>query len=309
MENRLLAIVGPTAVGKSALALRLAKRFGGEIVSADSRQVYRWMDIGTAKPSPQDRAAVTHHLIDVVNPDDEYSLAVFLRQATAAIKNVESRSKLPILAGGTGQYVWGLLEGWRPPEVLPDAGLRRRLEERATLEGAPALYQDLSRLDPAAAGRIDPLNVRRVIRALEVCYSSPDRQPGPPRAAEPPYHTKILGLTLERATLYRRIDDRADQMIENGWIDEVRALLERGYGAELPSLSSLGYRELVQHLNNELSLEDAIERIKFSTHRFVRHQYAWFRPGDERIRWLDASGNFDQAEAEVVRWLEDTASC
>ena len=305
MQDRLLAIVGPTAVGKSALALRLAKRSGIEIINADSRQVYRHLDVGTAKPSPEDRAAVPHHLIDVVDPDESYSLAVFLRQATEDIQGIQQRSKLPVMVGGTGQYVWGLLEGWQVPEVPPDPALRRGLEERGRLEGPSALYQELSNLDPTAAERIDPRNIRRVIRALEVHYASPERQSSPPRKTAPPYRTKVLGLTLERSTLYRQIDQRVDRMLASGWVEEVRGLLERRYGPELPSLSSLGYMELVQYLHGDLSLEAAAERIKNRSHGFARNQYAWFRLNDERISWFDASGGYDQAEAEVARWLEE----
>ena len=305
MQDPLLAIVGPTAVGKSALALRLAKRIGVEIINADSRQVYRHMDVGTAKPSPEDRAAVPHHLIDVVDPDQSYSLVLFLRQAPEAIRDMQQRSGLPVLVGGTGQYVWGLMEGWRVPEVPPDQEFRRRLEERGRLEGPSALYQELTSQDPVAADRIDPRNIRRVIRALEVYYASPERQSSPPRKAAPPYRAKVLGLTLERSALYRQIDQRVDRMMASGWVEEVRGLLERGYGPELPSLSSLGYRELVQYLNGDLSLEAAAERIKNRSHGFARHQYAWFRLNDERISWFDASEGFDQPEAEVARWLEE----
>ena len=303
MGNRLLAIVGPTGVGKSALALRLAKRFEVEIVGADSRQVYRYMNIGTAKPSVEDRAAVPHYLIDVVDPDEGYSLALFLRQATKAIRDVQERSRIPVLVGGTGQWVRGLLEGWRVPEVPPDPELRRSMEERAGRDGHAALHAELSRLNPAAADRIDARNVRRVIRSLEVYYSGASGEPEPPRKRPPAYEAKVLGLTLDRSSLYRRIDRRVDGMIESGWVDEVRALLARGYGPELPSLSSLGYRELVRHLADELTMDAAVERIKHSSHRFARHQYAWFRPADERIRWLDADSELDRAETDVARWL------
>jgi tRNA dimethylallyltransferase len=303
MHNKLITIVGPTAVGKSALALRLATAFGGEIVNADSRQVYRYMDIGTAKPSQEQRAAVPHHLIDMIDPDEGYSLALFLRRAAQAIQDIQARSRLPILVGGTGQYVWGLLEGWQVPEVQPDVELRQRLEARAAAEGPAALYEDLARLDPSAAGRIDPRNARRIIRALEVCYSSSERAGVAPRKIPPPYRVKMLGLTLERSALYGRIDARVDAMLQAGWIEEVRSLMKRGYSPELPSLSSLGYRELIQHLKGELPLDVAVERIKHSTHRFARHQYAWFRLSDERIRWYDAASGFERIEAEVEEWL------
>ncbi|MCI0440224.1 MAG: tRNA (adenosine(37)-N6)-dimethylallyltransferase MiaA [Chloroflexi bacterium] len=302
MDTPILVIVGPTAVGKSALALRLATAVGGEIVSADSRQVYRHMDIGTAKPSPDELAAVPHHLIDVADPDEDYSLAVFLRQAREAIQNVKNRGRLPILAGGTGQYVWGLLEGWQVPEVAPDAELRRRLEGRAESEGADTLYAELSQLNPEAASRIDPRNVRRVIRALEVSYSSPESANRGMEKSPPPYDAKLIGLTMPRRTLYRRIDDRVDAMMEAGFLDETRRLLEMGYGPELPSMSSVGYRELAMHLEGKLSLDEAVQRIKYGTHRIARHQYAWFRLGDERVAWFDVSDGFEEAMEEAMRW-------
>ena len=304
MRNPLLAIVGPTGIGKSALALSLAKRFGGEIVSADSRQVYRYMDVGTAKPSLEDRAAVPHHLIDLIDPDEGYSLALFLRQATRSIQDIQRRSKLPVLVGGTGQWVWALIEGWQVPQVPPNPELRRRLEERAGSEGYAALHAELCRLNPVVAARIDARNVRRVIRALEVCHSSPEGKPRPPQKRLPPYQTKVFGLTLGRCALYRRIDCRVDTMIESGWVDEVHGLLERGYRPELPSLSSLGYREIVRYLASELSKDAAVERIKHRTHRFARHQYNWFRPADHRIYWLDAESEFQAAEAAAAQWIE-----
>ena len=304
MRTPLVAIVGPTGVGKSDLALGLAARLDGEIVSADSRQVYRFMDIGTAKPSPEDRAAVPHHLIDVVDPDGPFSLALFLQQARSAIADIAGRSRLPILAGGTGQWVWGLLEGWDVPSVAPDIELRTSLEERARREGHQALHTELSRTDPAAAARIDPRNVRRVIRALELLAAEgTPRRPEGPRKTPPPFDTRLVGLTRDRGALYRRIDRRVDSMIDRGWVGEVAALLDRGYGTELPSLSSLGYAELVQHLAGALDIEVAVQRIKYRTHRFARNQYAWFRPGDDRISWFDAESGVEKAEVEIAGWI------
>ena len=228
----MLAVVGPTAVGKSALALELAETLGGEIVSADSRQVYRCMDVGTAKPSATDRARVPHHLVDVVDPDQEYSFALFLRQAAAAIRNIRARGRLPILAGGSGQYVWGLLEGWTPPSVPPDPDLRRRLEAQAQERGYAALHARLREIDPEAAARIDPRNVRRVVRALEVACAARRRgeaHPASPRKKEsPPFDSLVLGLYMDRQALYQRIDRRVDAMIEAGWLDEVRGAAPEG---------------------------------------------------------------------------------
>ena len=303
-EDRLVAVVGPTATGKSELAARLALRFGGEVVSADSRQVYRHLDIGTAKPSGELRAQVPHHLIDVVDPDEEYSVALFLRQARSAITDIQSRSKLPVLAGGTGQYIWALLEGWQVPEVPPDAGLRLALEKRARTEGAAALFEELVRLDGEAARRVDPANTRRVVRALEI-LSRHGEPPAAPRKEPPPYTLTVVGLTLDRASLYRRIDERVDRMVATGWVGEVRSLIEAGYDLELPSLSSLGYGELARHIMGELSLDDAVSEIKRKTRRLARQQYTWFKHTDERIGWFEASPQgFAAAETEVGRLLE-----
>ena len=292
----LLTIIGPTAAGKSALALELAKRLDGEIVSADSRQIYRRLDIGTAKPSPKDRASVPHHLIDILDPDEDYSLALFLGQASEAIQNVKRRNKLPILVGGTGQYVWALLEGWQVPNVPPDPELRRRLER----SDPEALYAELTELAPAAAERIDPRNVRRVIRALEVEHTSPGSRPLREYAE---HNAKLVGLTLSRSDLYERIDERIDAMVTAGWADEVRGLLEDGYDISLPSLSSLGYKEIVQSLRGCLCHDEAVRRIKSRTHQFARRQYGWFRLDDPRIRWFDASIGFGAIYAGTVDWL------
>jgi tRNA dimethylallyltransferase len=301
---KVVAVVGPTAVGKSTLALRLAVEHDGEIISADSRQVYRYMDIGTAKPTAAQRLAVPHHLVDIVDPDEEYSLAFFLRQALSVIQDVHSRDKLPIVVGGTGQYIWGLLEGWQVPEVPPSPALREDLQARASVDGGSALYEELARLDPAAAGRVDPQNTRRVIRALEVYYSSPGQGPSEPSRKAPAFRQLVLGLTLERAELYRRIDDRVDAMIEAGWVAEVKRLLSMGYGPDLPALSSLGYRELAQHLKEGLSLDDAVTRIKGRSRRFARQQRSWFRLGDERIRWSQGtSKGFNSAASQVTDFL------
>ena len=300
--QKLLAVVGPTAVGKSALAVRLASELGGEVVSADSRQVYRYMDIGTAKPPAKQRSAVPHHLIDVADPDEEYSLAIFLRQSRAALKDIQTRSKLPVLAGGSGQYVWGLLEGWEVPVVPPNPGLRQKLEARAYVKGGATLHGELAALDPDAASRIDPRNARRVIRALEVRYASPDAVRSQPSRRQPCFAPVIIGLTLERADLHDRTSSRVDRMIEDGWVDEVRQLLGRGYRRELPSLSSLGYAELVRHVSGELPLEDAVEQTKRRTRKLVRHQRTWFKPSDERIRWFHAS---PQGTGAVVAWARE----
>jgi len=303
---KLLAIVGPTAVGKTALSIKLARRFDGEVVSADSRQIYRCMDIGTAKATPDERAAVPHHLIDVVDPNQELTLAQYRRLATEAIADIAARGRLPILVGGTGLYVRALLEGWTVPEVPPQPALRRSLEEWSLRDGAEALHQQLAVVDPEAAARIDARNVRRVIRALEVYQATGQPISALQAKASPAYHSLTIGLTMPRQELYRRIDERVERMIAAGLVDEVRGLLERGYAPELPAMSGLGYRQIGQYLRGEVSLEEAIILIKRQTRRLVRQQYNWFRRDDPAIRWADVTQPFcDQVEEWVAALVAD----
>ena len=299
----LLAIVGPTAAGKSALAVRLAERFRGEIVNADSRQVYRGMEVGTAAPTASERAAVPHHLYGIVNPDEGFSLARYLSLAAQAIADVHARGNLPVLVGGTGQYVNALVRGWQAPRVPPDPALRERLEAVIAQEGVEAAARELLAADPDAASRIDLRNPRRVVRALEVVAALGSGAHGGRSA--PPYRTLLLGLTTAtREDLYRRIDARVEAMLAGGWLDEVRALLDAGYAATLPAMSSMGYRELTQHLAGEISLDEAARRIKLAHHRLARQQYTWFKPSDASIHWLVAGdGVAALAEAAVREWL------
>ncbi|MCX7911378.1 MAG: tRNA (adenosine(37)-N6)-dimethylallyltransferase MiaA [Dehalococcoidales bacterium] len=286
-SRRLVAIVGPTGPGKSRLAVRLAEEFAGEIVSADSRQVYRHMDIGTAKPSPEELERVPHHLISIINPDEPFSLAQYLVLARKAIEDIFRRGKVPFVVGGTGQYVKALLEGWQVPEVPPDGEFRYNREKEAFDGDADALYVQLVAVDPQAAAKIDRRNIRRVIRALEV-YNRAGKTFSQLRIKnEPSFCSLMIGLTTGRAELYAMVDRRIDRMIETGLVQEVAALLHMGYGPDLPSMTSIGYRQMGQYLEGKLSLEEAIGRMKAETHRFIRHQYAWFRRDDPKIRWFD----------------------
>ncbi len=298
--NRLVAIVGPTGVGKSRLALRLAQAFDGEIVSADSRQVYRYMDIGTAKPTRQELSLVPHHLINIVNPDEGFSLAQYQRLAYRAIDDIHQRGKLAILVGGSGLYVWSVVEGWGIPQVPPDLGFRQSLEKKAAEAGKDELYRELVEVDPVAAQRIDRRNVRRVIRAIEV-----HRGTGAPfsrlqHKQAPPYKTLIIGLTADRAELYRRVDLRVDEMIKLGLVEEVKKLVSMGYDFNLPAMSGIGYRQIGMFLRGELTLAAAIQQIKFGTHRLVRYQYTWFQLKDDRILWFDIQG---KVEPEITSLL------
>jgi len=299
--NHLLSIVGPTGVGKSKLALRLAQAFDGEIVSADSRQVYRYMDIATAKPRRDEMSLIPHHLINIVNPDENFSLAQYQKLAYRAIDDIGQRHKLPILVGGSGLYVWSVVEGWGVPKVPPDPDFRCHLEARAAQGNGAELYCELERIDPIAAERIDKRNVRRVIRALEIYRGTKPaaHQPQPNKA--PSYNILLIGLTADRVKLYHRIDLRVDRMIEQGLVQEVKRLTDMGYGLDLSAMSGIGYRQIGMFLKGELSLTVAVQQIKFESHRFVRHQYNWFKLKDNRIQWFDITG---EVGSEIITLVD-----
>lgn len=301
----LLVVLGPTAVGKTALAIELARALDGEIVSADSRQIYREMDIGTAKPTPEQRVQAAHHLIDVVAPDEDLSLAQYQRLAYQSVDDIHNRARLPLLVGGTGQYITALLEGWSIPEVPPNPALRAELEAEAAANSVEALYARLLTLDPQAAGFVEPRNLRRIVRALEVCIET--GQPFSQQRGKhpPPYRALIYGLTLERAPLYARADQRVLDMMAQGFLDEVRGLLARGYSRSLPSMSGLGYAQLTAHLLDGVPLDEAVQATQIATHNFIRRQYTWFRGHDHAIVWhnVDSAPRSDLIDA-ARRWLE-----
>ena len=283
----LLVILGPTASGKTGLAIRIAQTLGGEILSADSRQIYRKMDIGTAKPTPEQRAAAPHHLLDLVDPDEPFAVADFLDYAKPLITSLHPAGKLPLLVGGTGQYITALLEGWTIPRVPPNDGLRAELEAYAAQHGAAALHDRLRAIDPAAAAAIHMNNVRRVVRALEVFQMTGERYSDLQRKQPPLYRIWQLGLTMDRERLYTRADLRFDEMMAQGFLDEVQRLLNVGYKRNLPSMSGLGYAELAAHLLDGEPLETAVQRAKHNTHDFIRRQYSWFRGHASGIDWRD----------------------
>lgn len=259
------------------MGIEMAKRLGGEIVSADSRQVYHRMDIGTAKPTPAERTAAPHHLIDVVEPDEEFSLALYQRLAMEAIEDITARGKMPILVGGTGQYLAAVLEGWNIPQVPPQLALRQELEEEAQRDGEEILHARLAQIDPQAAQTIPATNVRRVIRALEVYEVTGTPISELQTSTPPPYDITTYWIQRPTDILYQRIDDRVDAMMRAGLLDEVQALVERGYSWELPALSSLGYLQFRPYFAGEATETACIERLKYDTHRFARRQKAWFR--------------------------------
>jgi len=297
----LIVIVGPTGVGKTSLSLRLASIIGGEIISADSRLFYQGLDIGTDKPSLADRAKIPHHLIDICPPDETLTLGMYQRLAYASIGRVHRSGQIPLLVGGTGQYVWAVVEGWGIPAVAPQPRLREALENL----GQADISRWLGYLDPVSADQIDPRNVRRAIRALEVTLVT-GRPMSLVKSKTPPHlQVKILGLTSNRESLYQRVDDRVDQMMSAGLLNEVTNLRLAGYGRQLPSMSGLGYRQLYAYLEDELSLADAVQRIKFETHRFIRQQNTWFRLDNPAITWFDTNSEEweEKAQDEILTWL------
>ena len=309
-QSNLIAIVGPTAVGKTALAIALARRFDGEIVNADSRQVYTGMAIGTAKPTATELRSARHHLIDIRSPDSPISLGEYLPLASETIESIAARGKLPILCGGSGQYVWAVLEGWNVPQVPPDPDFRARLERRLAAEGPALLWQELWQLDPDRAAIVDPENPRRIIRALEIVNATGSGVAAG-KSSEPPYRSLVIGLTADRAILYERTDARFDAMMTRGLLDETRGLSAAGYVLGCGALSGVGYTELGLHLAGEMTLDEAVDRSKTRTHRLVRRQYTWFKPGDARINWLDATHDLPVAEATTLarRFLEPITPC
>lgn len=299
----LLALVGPTAAGKTALALKLAPLLNTEVICADSAQVYRRLDIGTAKPNPAERARVKHHLIDLVEPDCDFSVADYQGAAYRVIAGLEERGKLPFLVGGTGLYIKAVIDRYAFGEAGKDARLRGRLAAAAQQRGPEALHRRLSRLDPEAAARIHPRDERRIIRALEVYYREGrpiSEQVAQTRRQKPAFNLLMFGLTAPRAALYRRIERRVDQMLAQGFLAEVRALLDAGFDPASPGLQILGYRQLVNHLRGETGLDEAVDEIKRQTRRLAKRQWTWFCR-DRRVNWLEVTedNNLDTL-AEII---------
>lgn len=304
----LIVILGPTAVGKTEISIQLAESLNGEVISADSRLFYRGMDIGTAKPTTKDQERVPHHLIDVANPDQIWSLAIFKNEAHKAIHDIQSRGRLPFLVGGTGQYIRAVIEGWRIPEVGPDPQLRIALEKWSNEITPQGLHNRLMVLDPEAAKRIDHRNVRRTIRALEVTLSTGRQFSAQRDRSASPYRLLLIGLTRPREEIFERVDARIRTMLENGFLEEVQTLLDRGYSPDLPTFSAIGYREITAHLQGEISLDEAIEQIKRKTRVFVRRQSNWFKPDDPDIQWFEVGPETkSEIEAVIRLWMNQGA--
>lgn len=311
LKQPLVIIVGPTAVGKTALSLALAGRLSGEIVSADSRLLYRGMDIGTAKPTEAEMKAIPHHLIDMAEPDDVWSLGIYQRETYKVIDQIHKRGNLPFLVGGTGQYVRSIIEGWRIPPQEPDYHLRDAITHWAEIIGPEGLHERLERLDPAAASKIDYRNLRRTVRALEVIFKTGERFSDLRQKQSPRYRPLTVGINRPREILYQRVDQRIEQMLAKGLVGEVEGLLEAGYSPDLPTMSAIGYGEIIQYLQGEISLDEAVALIKRNTRIFVRRQANWFKVDDDRIAWFmihednDEGDVIDSMEAYIRRNLND----
>jgi len=304
VHGPLVIVVGPTAAGKTTLSIELAVALGGEIISADSRQIYRGMDIGAAKATPAEQARVPHHLLDIVFPDQTLSVTEYQQLAYAAIDAILARGRLPFLVGGAGQYIHAVVEGWNIPVVAPQQELRVALLAEAERDGPIALHERLAALDPLAAARIDHRNVRRVIRALEVCLVTGRPISELQRKTPPPYRIFQVGVSRPRPELFARVDARVDRMLGEGLVPEVARLLTAGYGLDLPAMSGIGYRQIGQFLQGELSLDEAVALIKKQTRRFIHQQGTWFRPDDPAIRWFDPDqASLASLQAGIAAWL------
>lgn len=300
-KPKIVVIVGPTASGKSATALELARHFGAEIINADSMQVYKYMDIGTAKPSREERRLVRHHLIDILYPDEEFSAALFREEARQAIAEVSTRGKKVMVVGGTGLYIKALTSGLiRGGKV--DAAIRSRLQAEAQTKGRKHIYRRLREVDPATAARLHPHDTYRIIRALEV-YERTDQPISALRQGhlfqEEPYQALKIGLMTERGELYQRIDARVDAMIQQGLREEVQRLIAMGYAPTLKAMQSLGYKQMVTHLQGEYDLAETMRRIKWDTKRYAKRQITWFK-ADTQINWV----GYPKDRDAVIRMIE-----
>ncbi|MDP7627161.1 MAG: tRNA (adenosine(37)-N6)-dimethylallyltransferase MiaA [SAR202 cluster bacterium] len=296
----MLVIIGPTGVGKSALSNLIGVKFNGEIVNADSSQVYRGMDIGTAKPSQAEINSLPHHLFDIVDPDERFDVHMFNIKAKLVIDQINSRKSIPIVVGGTGQYIWSIVESWDINKSGSDPEVRSRIEREYMAEGLEPLVSELLRKDPKNSVHVDLKNPRRVIRALERVELGFDATSPRSKVIDLSPGTFIAGLSLGREELYKRVDQRINSMIRSGWLREVLMLRNSGYKKTLRSMGSIGYRELHGFLEKEFSWQECVKNIRSRTHRLIRTQENWFKKDDPRIHWFDLSQmNFEEIAANV----------
>jgi tRNA dimethylallyltransferase len=302
----LIVLLGPTASGKTNAAIQIAKRINGEIISCDSRLFYRGMDIGTAKPSSDELAMVPHHMIDIADPDQPLSLAVYQEMCNMIIDELHKKERIPILVGGTGQYIYSITEAWHIPEQMPDNSMRSVLEKLSKDRGYIELFRYLEVLDPLAALSIDRRNIRRVVRALEVILMTGHKFSDLKNKGTSPYHLIQMGIQWPREAIYRRIDLRIDKMLAEGLVKEVEGLLHKGYTPDLPGMSSIGYNEITLYLNGRLTLNEAVMLIKRKTRQFVRRQSNWFKLEDPQIYWFTPEVNMVDKMVQKINSLLNT---
>jgi tRNA dimethylallyltransferase len=299
-KPKVIVICGPTGIGKTSVGIRLAENAGGEIISADSMQIYRCMDIGTAKPTADEQNRIPHHLIDIVDPDEDFDAVRFAKLARERVMQLHHRGVMPFVVGGTGLYIKALLQGLFHSNPV-DPAIRERLNKEAAENGSSGLYDRLQRVDPDTADRLHPNDTYRIIRALETIESSGrsiSEHHQDHRFEDEPFNTLKIGLQMDRQALYDRIDQRVDLMIEAGLVDEVKKLLELGYSADLKSMQSIGYRHIVDFIEGRLSRDECVRTLKRDTRRFAKRQFTWFG-ADQQIKWYEP----DQL-IEIVKLVE-----
>lgn len=283
-KKPLLVVLGPTASGKTALSLKLAHLFNGEIISTDSRQIYRQMDISTDAIQKDQQEGITHHLVNIVNPDKTLTLAEYRDLATQEIQKIYERKNLPILVGGTGLYISAIIENYEVPHIPPDLKLRKKLYKEAKTKGVEFIYKKLQKLDPEAAEKIHPNNLRYVIRAIEINLSS-NKNKIDKKSEKSPFDLFLIGINWPREELYERIEQRIDNQLKRGLINEVKQLVRQGYSLDLPSMSSLGIKEIIPYIKGKISLQECIATLKLNTRHYAKRQMTWFRRYDN-VNWL-----------------------
>lgn len=308
MKRPLIVIGGPTACGKTGFSIKLAKEIGGEIISADSMQVYRYMDIGTAKVTPEEADGVPHYLIDEFDPDEEYNVMIFQQKAKAYMEEIWAKGKIPILVGGTGFYINALLYDNDFTETENDTSYREECYKLAQEQGPEVLYERLQEIDPEYAANIHANNVKRVTRALEYHYLTGQKfseHNAEQKEKETPYDAAVIILTMDREKLYERIELRIDLMLEQGLLEEVKGLLDRGYTPDLVSMQGIGYKEFIPYFNGECTLEEAVTQLKTNTRRFAKRQLTWFRRQIDGL-WIDLSkATGEEALEDVLDYLKE----
>ncbi|WP_044894154.1 tRNA (adenosine(37)-N6)-dimethylallyltransferase MiaA [Bacillus alveayuensis] len=305
MGEKLVVIIGPTAVGKTKLSIELAKRLDGEIISGDSMQVYKGMDIGTAKIKPEEMDGIPHHLIDIKEPTESFSVAEFQQMVRPLITEITKRGKLPMIVGGTGLYIQSVIYDYQFSDAPSDDNYRRRLETFAAECGVVALHEKLKEIDPQSAERIHPNNVRRVIRAMEIFHCTGKTMTEWQKQQTPDllYDVALVGLTMEREQLYRRINERVEQMMAEGLLDEVKTLYEQGV-RDCQSIQAIGYKEMYEYLDGGISLAEAVEQLKQNSRRYAKRQLTWFR-NKMTVQWFDMTDleNFSTKVDEILHYI------